>query len=506
MPDLQPLATDPTSLAGLSKAQLVERLNAITAELRAVTESDGNAALRDLRDTRERLRAVEEQLVAERREHAVGTSDRDLDMFVRTAADGAKSAQWKGAQMLVAAPGGGHAEVWQPGLLDDDAPTVSPWHEELKRLVQARSIVKIACQDQAGARPTPKLDALIRMHLDRAPGELKRIFGGTTGSGGDWQQTLVLPMIAEDLRHPVEAVEDLFETVEMGAKTVTIPFATGTPPAFRYGMPTSDNPADRTASSLDTTSRSMTADGLAVLMQVFDDASEDSILNTMPLLQRFAVQGLRMSIVDAIVNGDTNGQDTLTGWNPRSIFSGSPTFGTSLDHRKSWIGLRARAFDVSATRDGSSDTTYSTDTLKSAKSALKAPHGSMTDLVNLVSDEVYIGKILTDTNVITVEKYGPNASILTGEVGRILGARVVVSDLMTADLAATGLYTGSGSYTSALLFNRARFVRGIRKGVSVEVERRATNGVTYLVVTSRQTFKALDGASDKTVHATYKLS
>ena len=126
-------------------------------------------------------------------------------------------------------------------------------------------------------------------------------------------------------------------------------------------------------------------------------------------------------------------------------------------------------------------------------------------LVYLASPEHYISNILIDPNVLTVDKFGPNATIQAGQVAKILNASIICHELLTADLQATGLYTAAGTKTGGLCFNKDRFKIVQRKGLSVELERRAVNGVTYIVVVQRKTFRTVDGATDKVVHFSYNL-
>ena len=106
-----------------------------------------------------------------------------------------------------------------------------------------------------------------------------------------------------------------------------------------------------------------------------------------------------------------------------------------------------------------------------------------------------------------VANYGPQASVLNGEIAKLGGARVVLSDMLTADLHTNGLYTGSGSTTGALIFNASRHKMFTRRGRRVELQRDATRGVTNVVCTWRGQFKAVSSSSTvKDVVYEYNLS
>jgi hypothetical protein len=400
-------------------------------------------------------------------------------------------------------PSGGERTTM--GLFDDDAHPINDWHAEARQLVTTRTIAMLTL-----GRPTPKIDAKLARHMAQAPECFGRTFSGASGLGSEWVQLAVAPTIYDQLRLPVLPVEDLFEQIPMSTGSLVLPVQLTMPRAYRYGQPGTE-PTNYKGSDVQTSGRTLNAQGLAVMTPIWDDAAEDSIAAAGTAIANAVTSGLRYSFVDAVINGDTTSphQDTaLASWNPASIFDTNATFGGSDDPRRAFLGLRADAYDTGATRDGSGDSTFSGagGTLVTAEAALKSPHGALGDLILLTSWQYYIAKIATDANLLTVDKYGPNATILTGEVGTLYGRiKVVLCELVTADLATTGLYTGTGSYTGALLFNRKRWIRGVRRVGSTEMERVARHGVNYLVATRRDAFKKIDATADKTVHWTYKL-
>lgn len=503
----------PETEAGLEKfdrVAIAKRFNALRLVLERVAPGSAATVLARQEAQAEEIRSLRE-LVSLKSSEA--PKERDFDQFVTP-----RGVALQGRTVNLGGAGEDACEVWQPGLLDETK-ALSPWHQELQSALEARSFCRVMIPVEKGLAhaPTPKSDARIRRLIDQGPSAIKadadnikkRIFSGASGSGGDWQQTTVLPMLGQALRQSVDPLEQLFEVIDIPTKSVVLPFASTMPKPYRYGIPSTDNPADYTASTPETTSRTWTADGMACVVQVFDDAAEDSIIATMPLLQSMALSGLRTGFCDAIINGDTGThQDTaLSSWNPRSMFDSNATFGSSLDHRRGFIGLRAMAFDASNTRDASGDSTsWTTQTLKAAMAALKAPHGVAGELVYLCSPEHYINAILTDVNVLTVDKFGPNAAIQAGQVAKVLNCSIIPHELVTSDLQATGLFTTTGgTYGTGLTFNRSRFKIVQRKGIMLELERRVINGVTYIVVVARRTFRTVDGSTDKVVHASYKV-
>jgi len=141
-----------------------------------------------------------------------------------------------------------------------------------------------------------------------------------------------------------------------------------------------------------------------------------------------------------------------------------------------------------------------------ARAKLDSPHGVAGSLICIVSPEYLTAKMMEFTQVVTVEKYGPQAVVLTGQLASLGGIPVVMSEFVGADLAATGLYTGSGATTGMLILNRDRFRVGSLKGATVELDKDITRGCINVVSTMRKTFYTVDSSTKKNVHWSFNLS
>jgi hypothetical protein len=72
--------------------------------------------------------------------------------------------------------------------------------------------------------------------------------------------------------------------------------------------------------------------------------------------------------------------------------------------------------------------------------------------------------------VTSVEKFGSNATILTGTLAAFRGIPVVVSDFVREDLASTGVYDGvTTDKTVCHLVNLKRFWVGMRRSIQTRV-------------------------------------
>jgi hypothetical protein len=110
------------------------------------------------------------------------------------------------------------------------------------------------------------------------------------------------------------------------------------------------------------------------------------------------------------------------------------------------------------------------------------------DLANLritCDPATYVG-LLGCTNVATVDKYGPAATIVTGELARYRGIPILPSASMSktaADGFVDGDTPGNNIYGQLIAYNRNMWRVGFRRGLTIEVDRLIRNR-TLIMVTS----------------------
>ncbi len=385
-----------------------------------------------------------------------------------------------------------------PGLLDDDR-TVCEWQRELRRLMEQRTFVKLI---RKGGH-SPICDARVAHHMKSAPHSIKRtIFGDSAGKGGEWVPDVLTTDLAMEL-YAARRVEALFQSWNMTNKNMLIPFLTLASTPYIKSVPTSADPSKFTATVDTSAQRTIEATSMATRCQVDEDMAEDAVIEMIPTVRRSIVASLTDYMEDAILNGDSasSHQDDIANWNPR----GRWTVGAAAsDHRSAFTGLRARGFDVSNATDQSSAKTYAG--FLAARANLDSPHGVNGDLVAVVTPEYYASTLLGLDEVVTVDKMGAQATVLTGQLASLAGVPIIVSEFLTTDLNALGVYDNSTTTQgSMLLFNRSRFYVGNYKGSTVELDKDITRGVIDVVGTRRATFFTIDSSTKKNVHLSYNL-
>jgi HK97 family phage major capsid protein len=449
---------------------------------------DDNGKLRgDVERMAADLKAAQQSLVEARKAMAQPSKhDGELGRYITE-----RGIRWTGKE---------NAEgVYLPGLLDDD--TRNEWQGEFQKACEDFNLIQTAM----GGRVPQKAAARLRHLMRQAPDDVQRAFDSQSGSGGEFIPAPVLPTLEREVVVRAD-VMGLFQEIAVSSNSQTLPIVSAGLRPYLKGTVTSDNPAQFEPSSLTTAERTIAPKGLAVRVVVDDDASEDAIFDMLPMLRDEAVRALSYGIDDCIINGDTAGSpaDSYASWDARGLWGSSS--GGSIDHRKAWIGLRARANDVSNKADRS---TFSYATFLTDVGSLAAPRGlggTEGELIALMSPEAYFANVAGLEQVATMEKYGPGASVMAGEIGRLGGARIVLSDFVTADLNASGNFDNTTTTKSGvLLLNASRFKMYTRRGRRVELQRDATRGITHVVCTWRGQFKPLGASTTKDVHWAYNM-
>lgn len=392
-----------------------------------------------------------------------------------------------------------------PGLFDDPNPSCE-WQEKAQQLVEQFSLVRAMTKDRNPSHSAPRTTRALERHMKSAPSFVRRVFADGTNIGGEWVPDVHLPVLERELV-AARRMEALFDTFPVSDKETRIPYlTTGFRPYKKAGV-TADDPAQYQSTSMVTDQVSITVTGMAVRAQVEDDASEDSIINAQATIRAELVTALVDGAEDCIINGDTAGthQDTGIGsWDIRSRWGTGLGLGGSADHRRCWIGLRARAKDVSNETDQGAAQTYAG--AMTARANLASPHGVAGDLIYVTSPEYWL-KMAQFTQVETVDKFGPNAFVLTGQLGAIGGVPIVISEFVDKELNASGLYDNTTkTKTGLLVFNRARFKMAALRGPVVEVDKDITRGIINMVATMRKVFFTVDSSTKKNVHWSYNLT
>lgn len=266
-----------------------------------------------------------------------------------------------------------------------------------------------------------------------------------TGGGAEFVFTGMSPEVINQVRQSLK-LSALIPNMPMPTNPYKVPVELN--PATAYLIP--ENVADTgqtsvPASQPGTSSLTFNAKSIAALTRISKELNQDSLIPMIPFIQRNLLQGLANGLENALINGDITAthQDTDT------------TGSTNV--AKSFNGLRKYALANNWKKDAA---TWTLTTLRDMRKAMGKYGIDPDQLVLLVSNSAYIQMLGWD-QVITVDKYGPNATVLTGELLRVDGIPVVVSPYMRQNLDATGVNGASGNTkTGVILLYRGAFALG----------------------------------------------
>ena len=398
--------------------------------------------------------------------------------------------------------GYGMVNTVEEGLIDTES-NHSNWHHELKDMINKRNLLKTFCPH------TPKTDANLMKHLHRAPSFMKDSITKSLYDGGSNQGAELVPDDFKDLLYmqyvtPSQLAEQ-FSVVQTQHNQVLIPrFDYGGRPYIK-GQVTSDTVTSNIfdASNPKTAQASIAIKGLSARYRVDADLLEDAGVALLPALQSQIFRDLTDGYEDCMINGDTQSthQDDTTGkldvWNPRLRWGGG-AYSATADHRKTFNGLRRQAF-LKGTNSTSILDGNAVDTARLISGMALMSEYSAQNMMLITSPEVFVTMLGLDS-VITIDKFGPSATIRSGSLASIFGMPIIVSRYMAADMNANGVWDDLTKTHSGILYvNRDSYQHYQRRGITVETAKDINSDAISVVATLRRTFASPDQATTKNV-------
>jgi HK97 family phage major capsid protein len=382
----------------------IDAVKQIMGELRSLRNNQDEKVAnieQQVKTLKEAQRLTEEAIYRGDSVEVTGT-DSELKKFVSE--DG--SIRWTTGKTKVKTAQGTQI-ITEKGLLDTDE-NLSNWHVEMKRLANDRMMVRSML---VGDQSTPKMDLAISRHLAVAPRVISAQIAKANYDGAGVGAELIPDQFLADLHMEYEVptvVRSLFSEVQMTSNTMLAPRINRGGRPYIKGTVSSDNPALYPVSTVQMGQAQITAKGLATRYILDEELIEDSAVLLLPAMQRMIAKDMRDAVEDALINGDSASthQDAIASWNIRGRW-GAAGLGGSNDHRRLWTGLRAASFDKSTTLD-----VNAIDAAKLLELISKLGEYASSDKVLIVSPEALYGSLMGLEQLITLDKFGPQATIL----------------------------------------------------------------------------------------------
>ena len=203
----------------------------------------------------------------------------------------------------------------------------------------------------------------------------------------------------------------------------------------------------------------LTAQKLATKEYVSFEEDEDTIIPLLPLIRDAMARRMAKTLDKAMLLGD--GGTTATGQVAAAIkglASYDPVAGSGV------------TLDISAADK------FTVAKAMAARKALGAWGLNPSELVMFVSTQAYY-ELMEDSNFLTVDKAGPAATLLTGQVGSIGNTPVLVSASFDA--------AGVDGNAAAVVVNPMNFLVGTHRGMRVDSDDEVVNQRSVLVASMR---------------------
>jgi HK97 family phage major capsid protein len=248
---------------------------------------------------------------------------------------------------------------------------------------------------------------------------------------------------------------------------------------------------EATSTNFNTTAVTFSAKKFFEYFLLPEELNEDSAPPILAIARQEVAEAVIRAYERAILDGDTTGTHM------------DSDVTASTDARKAFMGLRKKALANSANGsvvDFGSAVTY--PKLMEMRAAGGISMVNPKELAWILGPAGYNQAIGLD-QVVTVDKAGPMATLMSGSLASIAGSPIITSQFIRENLNASGVYDGvTTDNTTCLLVNVRRFMLGMRRPIRIKAQRDARPEFDrwQLVSYSRMGFNgAPQGASEVSV-------
>jgi len=351
-------------------------------------------------------------------------------------------------------------------------------------MLQAQHTIK----EQKGHMPG---DDKVRLPSQDMGNVIKLLTATGTGAGDEWVPTDLAAQLWEDF-FPPSLVAGAIPVIPMPTDPFNVPLGLTTV-TFRKGSAgvpvTAEDP---------TTAQSVMTSTEQVAEQNWDYALEEDAAFAMAPTLRATLAREGAEQIDAFtINADSTA--TATG-NINSDDAAPASDSYYLTNGQAGLRRQWIAENTSQTYDASggavSDTMIRAALVKMGKYAVRP------DRVAMVCDiSTYLSGLLNLDHTLTLDKFGSNAVVLTGQLAAYRGIPILpsVSHPLGESDGKVSATAASNTLGSLTLFNRDKWFLGFRRSVTVEVDRDISRRV-YMMVTSFRQAVAAHGTRSTNTH------
>ena len=353
---------------------------------------------------------------------------------------------------------------------------------DLLDLAYMRSLLNAQLRQPVGLNPSA---------LEEWEVSLKAALDSTaTGTGDELVDTQEARALWADVNLET-LVAPLFSRVEMPSNPFEIPLQLGDVNWY----PGTENLAT-TSTAVSTGKQTLTAFELVAQVPWSLSLDEDSVIAMASEVRSSLVRNAAEVMDDLLLNADT----TTT----NNINADGATISKTDAGKGHWLigfdGLMHLALVDNTGQANNHAAGVSDDMFNEIRGKLGKYGVRPSELAFLTDINTYL-KSLTISNFRTLDKLGPNATLLMGQLGAVEGIPVIVSEQMLLADTDGKVTDGSAGTTGRLLIaNRSQWRAGFRRELTIETERDIQKRQNIMVVSLRLAFAERSGAASSATH------
>ena len=326
--------------------------------------------------------------------------------------------------------------------------------------------------------------------------ELTRAMTTAAGSGNEWIPTAFSAEMIELMELQLR-VAGLHDSFDMPTSPYTWPIQAGHARAYYSQASGSDDPTKLKASTPTTGNVTFTAKKLHSRVVVDTEVTEDSIVPILPFIRTEFAYAMALAVEDAIINGDTAALGAtldVTDMYSATIDSQSPS--------KAWAGYRRIAAGIGGMSIDNAAAGGATlqGNLRDIRATLGKYGSDMSQLAYVTSVRGH-SAMLKIAAYQGLDKVGPRAVLLNGQVGFLDNIPLVISPRIREDLNGSGVSGGASgaTMTMAAIVYRPAFKIGRKRALTVKSAENINTDQIDVVVTQRLDFQSVYGTGETTV-------
>ena len=297
-----------------------------------------------------------------------------------------------------------------------------------------------------------------------------------------------------------DTLVDSIRTIPMSDTTAEVPIDGDLPEMLFVGESTSASASNYATSKTASSSKTLTTKKFTIQQVWSTELEEDSIIAFTPFLRDRLNMSASLYLGSAYLNGDT----TNAGTGNINLDDADPD---DTKHYLAWDGIR-HYWLVDASGQGKS-MAASLDPLEIQRARGKLNGGdddvdnlikninwgrSASDLLLVCDWDTYMAMLEIDA-VQTIDKYGPAATLVTGELGRYAGIPIISPSYASKTMADGKASTTEASNTlgQITVFNPSGFLAGERRGVQLFFDRIQRTDQFLIELYTRRAFTRFGG-------------